>query len=202
MLKIVVLVSGSGTNLQAIINAINAKKIAAEIALVLSDKPNAYGLVRAENANIPALSMEPKDYHSREAYDTALAEVIADTGAELIVLAGFMRILGEAFVERFCERIINIHPALLPAFPGLNAQKQAWEYGVKVSGCTVHIVDSGMDTGPIIAQNVVPVLAEDTADSLAARILIQEHIIYPEVIGWWAENRIKVVDGKVVVNKE
>lgn len=201
MLKIAVLASGSGSNLQSIIDNIQAGKLDAQIQLVLSDKKDAYALKRAASAGIKTCYMNPKDYDDRVSYDKALAEEVKASGAELIVLAGFMRILNKVFLEKFNNRVINIHPALLPSFPGLHAQEQAWAYGVKVSGCTVHFVDCGTDTGPIIAQRTVPVLETDTADDLAKRILVEEHKIYPYVIQMIAEGRVQLVNNKVKINE-
>ncbi|MDD2568679.1 MAG: phosphoribosylglycinamide formyltransferase [Clostridia bacterium] len=201
MLKIAVLASGSGSNLQSIIDNIQAGKLDAQIQLVLSDKSNAYALKRAASAGIKTCYMNPKDYDDRVSYDKALAEEVKASGAELVVLAGFMRILNKVFLEEFNNRVINIHPALLPSFPGLHAQDQAWAYGVKVSGCTVHFVDCGTDTGPIIAQRAVPVLDTDTADDLAKRILVEEHKIYPYIIQMIAEGKVWLINNKVKINE-
>ncbi len=198
-LKIAVLASGRGSNLQSMIDAIAEKEIDAQIVRVLSDKKDAYALQRAKNNAIPCDYLQPSGYANREAYDLALAAKIKESGAELVVLAGFMRILSPAFLNCFPNRVINIHPALLPAFPGLHAQKQAFDYGVKISGCTVHFVDAGMDTGKIIAQKAVPVLDTDTADRLADRILVAEHALYPEVIGLFAQQKIKIINDKVKI---
>ena len=201
MLKIAVLASGSGSNLQSIIDNIQAGKLDAQIQLVLSDKSNAYALKRAASAGIKTCYMNPKDYDDRVSYDKALAEEVKASGAELVVLAGFMRILNKVFLEEFNNRVINIHPALLPSFPGLHAQDHAWAYGVKVSGCTVHFVDCGTDTGPIIAQRAVPVLDTDTADDLAKRILVEEHKIYPYIIQMIAEGKVWLINNKVKINE-
>jgi len=196
-LKIAVLASGRGSNLQAIIEGIQAGKIKGEIVLVLSDKESAFALERAQAFGIPTCHISPKNYSSREEYDAAIADAVEKSGASLVVLAGFMRILTSTFIDRFPGGIINIHPALLPSFPGLHAQRQAVEYGVKVSGCTVHFVDYGMDNGPIIAQRAVPVLDSDTEDDLASRILVQEHLLYSEVIARIAEGKVKLKGKKV-----
>lgn len=198
-LKIAVLASGRGSNLQSMIDAIAEKEIDAQIVMVLSDKKDAYALQRAKNNAIPCDYLQPSGYANREAYDLALAAKIKESGAELVVLAGFMRILSPSFLNCFPNRVINIHPALLPAFPGLHAQKQAFDYGVKISGCTVHFVDAGMDTGKIIAQKAVPVLDTDTADRLADRILVAEHALYPEVIGLFAQQKIKIINDQVKI---
>ncbi|MGI5891611.1 MAG: phosphoribosylglycinamide formyltransferase [Bacillota bacterium] len=198
-IKIAVMASGRGSNLQSIIDAIKEGKINGQIVLVLSDKADAYALKRAEIAGIPYDVLLPCDYSERDQYDAALAERIARSGAELIVLAGFMRILSAAFLDRFPNRVVNIHPALLPSFPGLHAQEQAFAYGVKVSGCTVHFVDTGVDSGPIIAQTCVPVLESDTIEDLTARILVEEHKLYPQVIAMIADGKVTVDGRKVFV---
>lgn len=191
-MKIAILASGRGSNMQAIVRAQQSGKIKGEIICVLSDKSNAAALDFAREQGIHIELLLAADYENRAAYDKALVARLKELDAELVVLAGFMRLLSADFVNAFPERIINIHPALLPAFPGLHAQKQALEYGVKVSGCTVHFVDSGMDSGAIIAQAVVPVLPDDTEDSLAARILEQEHQLYPQVVADFAAGKIRL----------
>ena len=191
-----VLASGGGTNLQAIINNIEAGRLSARIAIVISDKPDAFALERAKKHSIPTLFLNPSEYSGRDAYNRALAEELSRNGVELVILAGFMRIVTRELIEPFRNRIMNIHPALLPAFPGLHGQKQALDYGVKVAGATVHFVDEGMDTGPIIAQSAVPVLENDTEETLSARILEQEHILYSRAIGLFAEGRLEVVNGR------
>ena len=173
-LKIAVLASGSGSNLQAIIDEIKSGFLPVELALVLSDKPQAYALQRAEAAGVPTKVLLPADFASREDYDAELVRLLKASGAEAVALAGYMRLVTPVFLQAFSHRVLNIHPALLPSFPGLHGQRQAFEYGVKVAGCTVHFVDEGMDSGPIILQAPVPVLEDDDADSLAARILEQE----------------------------
>jgi phosphoribosylglycinamide formyltransferase 1 len=196
-----VLISGSGTNLQSIIDAVEAKKLDAKIELVLSNKPDAYGLVRARNHGLPVEVLEHKDFASREAYDQAVVDRLGARGVELVALAGFMRLLSPGFVKAYSNRIMNIHPALLPAFPGLHVQKKAVEHGVRFSGCTVHFVNEECDEGPIIIQAVVPVYPDDTAETLAARILIQEHRIYPRAIQLYAEGRLHIVGRKVLVDR-
>lgn len=178
-----VLISGRGSNLQAIIDAIAAGALDARIGVVISSRPEAAGLERAKRAGIETLCLDHRAYPTREDYDRALVEALGARGVGLVCLAGFMRLLSPVFVEAFPNAILNVHPALLPAFPGLDAQRQAWAHGVKVSGATVHLVDRDLDAGPIVLQRAVPVLDEDTADSLAARILEQEHRLYPEAIG-------------------
>jgi phosphoribosylglycinamide formyltransferase-1 len=195
-----VLISGSGTNLQAIIDAIEGKRLDATIKLVLSNKSGAYGLSRARGHGIPAEVLDHKSYASREAYDQAMVDLLRARGVELIVLAGFMRLLSPLFVKAYANRIMNIHPALLPSFPGLQVQKKAVEHGVRFSGCTVHFVNEECDQGPIIIQAVVPVFSDDTEQSLAARILEQEHRIYPRAIQLYAEGRLRIDGRKVIVS--
>jgi len=179
---IAVLVSGSGSNLQAIIDASERGEIPCRVGIVISNKADAYGLVRAEKHGIPTAVVSHRDFATREEFDARLVELIRRSGAELVCLAGFMRVLTPVFVRAFPHRILNIHPALLPSFPGTHGPRQALEHGVKFSGCTVHFLDEGVDTGPIVVQAVVPVYDDDTEESLAARILKQEHRIYPMAI--------------------
>ena len=195
-----VLISGGGTNLQSIIDAIEAKQLDAKIQFVLSNKADAYGLVRAKNHGIPTEVLDHKSFPSREAYDQAVVDLLHGRGVELVVLAGFMRLLSPVFIKAYSNRIMNIHPALLPAFPGLQVQKKALEHGVRFAGCTVHFVNEECDEGPIIIQAVVPVFADDTEDALAARILKQEHKIYPRAIRLYAEGRLHVVGRRVLVD--
>jgi phosphoribosylglycinamide formyltransferase 1 len=195
-----VLISGSGTNLQAIIDAIEANKLDATIRLVLSNRADAYGLVRAKNHGIPAEVLDHKNFTSREAFDAAAVETLKSRGVELVVLAGFMRLLSPVFVKAFSNRMMNIHPSLLPSFPGLHVQRRAVEHGVRFSGCTVHFVNEDCDEGPIIIQAVVPVFPEDTEETLAARILTQEHRIYPRAIQLYSEGRLRVEGRKVFVD--
>lgn len=199
MLPLVVLVSGSGSNLQAILDAIEDDRLNAEVRLVISNVAGVRALERAEKAGVATRVIPHKQFPSRDAFDAHLAEVVREAfeGAEgYVVLAGFMRILTARFLDAFPHRVINIHPSLLPAFPGVDAQKQALDYGVRVTGCTVHLVDAGTDTGPILAQAAVPVLDGDDRDALAARILEQEHKILPAVLEWIAEGRLHFVDGR------
>lgn len=198
-LRLGVLASGRGSNLQSIMDAAAAGKIKAEVAAVISDNKDAFALERARKAGIPALHVNPKDFGSKDEYERAVLMLLKEHGVQLVCLAGYMRIVGRVILDAFPNMVINIHPALLPAFPGLHGQQQAWDYGVKYSGCTVHFVDEGMDTGSIIIQAVVPVYDDDTADTLAARILEQEHKIYPEAIGLMAEGRLKLSGRKVFV---
>ena len=196
-----VLISGSGTNLQAIIDAIEAGKLDAKIEVVLSNKPDAQGLARAQKHGISTEILSHKNFPSREAYDEAVVNLLRGRGVELVVLAGFMRLLSPVFIKAYSNRIMNIHPALLPSFPGLNVQQQAVAHGVRFSGCTVHFVNQECDEGPIIIQAVVPVFADDTGEVLAARILEQEHRIYPRAIQLYAEGRLQVVGRKVAVDR-
>ena len=190
-----VLISGRGSNLQAMIDAIAAGRLRAEIAVVVSNISNAAGLDRARAANVPTLVMPHQEWSSRTAYDRALADALRARDVDLVCLAGFMRLLGPVFIDAFPHGILNIHPSLLPAFPGLDAQQQALQHGVKVSGATVHFVDAALDAGPIVVQAAVPVLTDDTAATLAARILVEEHRLYPEAIervlngGWRIDGR-------------
>lgn len=197
-LRLGVMASGRGSNLQSIMEAAAAGRIKAEVVIVFSDNKDAFALERARKAGIPALHLDPRDFASKDEYETAVLKLLNEHGVQLVCLAGYMRIVGRVLLDAFPDRIINIHPALLPAFPGLHGQQQAWEYGVKYSGCTVHFVDEGMDTGPIIIQAVVPVYDSDTEDTLAARILEQEHKIYPEAVGLIADGRLKL-DGRKVL---
>lgn len=195
-----VLISGGGTNLQSIIDAIEAKKLDAQIAVVLSNKADAYGLVRAKQHGIATEFVDHKKFSSREAFDQAVVDSLHARGVELVVLAGFMRLLSPLFVKAYSNRIMNIHPALLPAFPGLHVQQKALDYGVRFSGCTVHFVNEECDEGPIIIQAVVPVFPNDTEASLAARILKQEHRIYPKAIQLYAEGRLQIRGRRVLVD--
>ena len=178
-----VLISGRGSNLQAIIDAIASGRLDATIAVVIANKKRAGGLERARDAGIDTVVLEHTAYRLRQDYDDALVETLKRYRVRLVCLAGFMRLLGARFVEAFPERVLNIHPSLLPAFPGLNGQRQAWDHGVKVAGATVHIVTPELDAGPIVLQAAVPVEDADTTETLAARILVAEHRIYPQAIG-------------------
>jgi len=200
-LLIGVLISGSGTNLQSIIDAIEVKKLDAKIEVVLSNKADAYGLVRAQNHGIRTEVLDHKAFASREAYDQAVVDLLRARGVELVVLAGFMRLLSSVFVKAYSNRIMNIHPALLPSFPGLLVQMIALDHGVRFAGCTVHFVNEECDEGPIIIQAVVPVYPDDSEEQLAARILKQEHRIYPRAIQLYAEGRLHVVGRRVLVDR-
>lgn len=196
--KLGVLCSGRGTDLQSIIDAIEAGQVPAEIAIVLTDK-EAYALERARKAGIEAVCVDRKQFDGREPFEKALIEKLEAAGVTLVVLAGFMRILTPYFVGHFAGRIMNIHPALLPSFPGAHAHRDVLAYGVKVSGCTVHFVDEGTDSGPIIMQTAVPVLDDDTEETLGARVLKEEHRIYPECIRLYCEGKLKVEGRKVTI---
>jgi phosphoribosylglycinamide formyltransferase 1 len=195
-----VLISGSGSNLQAIIDAIEAQELDAKIQVVLSNRADAYGLVRAKKHGIPVEVLDHKSFPSREAFDQAVVNILRDREVELVVLAGFMRLLSPVLVRAYSNRIMNIHPALLPAFPGLHVQKKAVEHGVRFSGCTVHFVNEACDEGPIIIQAVVPVFPDDTEETLAGRILKQEHRIYPRAIQLYSEGRLHVEGRRVLVD--
>lgn len=200
-LRLGILASGRGSNLQAIMDQAAAGIMNAEVAVVISDNQEAYALERARLAGIPAWHIKYRDFPSKDAYEKSIVDLLQQHRVELVCLAGYMRLVGGVILAAFPNRIMNIHPALLPSFPGLHGQAQALDYGVKFSGCTVHFVDSGMDTGPIILQAVVPVYSEDTVDDLSERILEQEHKIYPEAIRLFAEGRLKVEGRKVYINK-
>jgi len=198
--KLAVLVSGRGSNLQAIIDNIEKGTLSAELAVVISDQADAYALERARKHNIPAVHVSAKGFKGkRDDYDALLVKELRKRNVELICLAGFMRIITPTLIKAFPNRILNIHPSLLPAFPGLHVQKKAIDHGAKFSGCTVHFVDQGMDTGPIIIQAVVPVLDNDTEDSLSERILKQEHKVYSQAIQLYAEGRLKVEGRRVLL---
>jgi len=194
------LASGRGSNLQAIIDNIEAGKTDAEVAVVISDKPAAYALQRARNHGIPEKYINPADYTGKNEYEKAIVESLRENRVELMILAGYMRLVGKTLLDEFPNRIMNIHPALLPAFPGTHGQRDALLYGVRFSGCTVHFVDGGIDTGPIILQAVVPVMQEDDENSLAARILREEHRIYSEAVQLFAEGRLRVEGRRVFIS--
>ncbi|MGH7857936.1 MAG: phosphoribosylglycinamide formyltransferase [Candidatus Binatia bacterium] len=201
-LSIGVLASGSGTNLQAIIDAIEARRLDAEIRVVLCNRSGAGALERARRHAVPTELVDHKAFATREAFDRRVIEVLRDRGVELVCLAGFDRLISPLFVDAFRDRILNIHPALLPSFPGLHGQRQALEYGVRIAGCTVHFVDEKTDHGAIVIQAAVPVRDDDTAESLADRILVEEHRIYPEAIRLFAEGRLRIEGRKVRIQGE
>lgn len=190
-LKLGVLVSGRGSNLQSILDAVQAGTLDAEVRIVISNRPGAQALDRAAAAGAKTCVVSHRDFASREAFDAALAAKLKSEQVEWVVLAGFMRVLTGVFIREMQGKIINIHPALLPSFPGIHAQKQAIDYGVKVSGCTVHLIDEGVDTGPILAQRAVPILDDDDEDSLSARILEQEHALMVEVLRGLADGSLQ-----------
>jgi phosphoribosylglycinamide formyltransferase-1 len=197
--NIVVLASGKGTNLKAIINAIENGKINGEIKLVLSNKKDAGALEIAKSKGIKAKFYDPSFFETRRGYDIYISEIIKKENPDLVVLAGYMRILSDEFIEAFEGKLINIHPSLIPSFQGIKAQKQALDYGAKITGATVHFVTKELDNGPIIIQGVVPVLLEDTEETLSKRILEIEHKIYPQAIKWFCDGRIKIKGRKVIV---
>ncbi len=197
-----ILLSGGGTNLQAIIDAIERRDLPAQIRIVVSNRRDAYGLVRARRHGLSTTVLSHTGFTSREEFDHHLVTLLRDHEVELVILAGFMRLLSARFIQAFPQRILNIHPALLPTFPGLRAQRQALECGVRISGATVHLVDEGMDHGPIIMQAAVPVYPDDTEDSLSARILDQEHRIYPAAIKLFAEGRVVVQNNRTLIRDE
>ena len=198
--NIAVLVSGRGSNLQSIINSIESGYIkSSKISVVISDVEDAYALQRARDHGILDIFIDPLSYTTKQEYEREILTILKDNSVDLVLLAGYMRLIGKELIAAYSNRIINIHPALLPSFKGLGAQQQAFEYGVKVSGCTVHFVDEGIDTGPIILQRCVPVLDTDTARDLAARILEEEHKIFPEAVKLFVEGKLKV-EGRIVVH--
>ena len=204
MLRIGVLASGTGTNLEALLDGCSAGLIDGRVVVVVSDVPGAGALQRAARAGAPAV-LRPSKGVDREAHDRALLEVLSEYRVDLVCLAGYMRIAGPSLLSAFgpspatrgCPRIMNIHPGLLPSFPGLHAQRQALAHGARVAGCTVHFVDEGTDTGPIIVQAAVPVLPDDTEEALARRILVQEHRIYPQAVRWFAQGRLSMAGRSV-----
>ena len=184
-----VLISGRGSNLQAIIDAIKDGRLKATVAIVISNRADALGLDKARTAGIETLVLPQSAYSTREEYDQVLVQHLQERQVDLVCLAGFMRLLSQVFIDAFPNAVLNVHPSLLPAFPGLDAQRQAWEHGVRVSGATVHLVTVDLDAGPIVEQAAVPVRADDTPETLAARILVEEHRIYPQAIA-------RILDGK------
>jgi phosphoribosylglycinamide formyltransferase 1 len=198
--RLAVLISGRGSNLQSIIDAIARGELDATIAIVVANRADAGGLLRARDAGIETLVLGTRDYTSRDAYDQALADALHARDVGLVCLAGFMRLVGAPLLRAFPDRVLNIHPSLLPAFPGLEAQRQAIDHGVRVSGATVHLVTAELDGGPIILQASVPVLDGDTPDTLAARILIQEHRIYPEAIRMVLDGKWKLAGRRFLLN--
>jgi phosphoribosylglycinamide formyltransferase-1 len=197
MKNIVILISGRGSNMEALIAARDAGQLPVNIAAVISNRPAAAGLETAEKAGIPAHYIDHKAFAERDAFDAALAECIDGFAPDLVVLAGFMRILSDGFVRHYAGRLMNIHPSLLPSFPGLHTHRRALDEGVRIHGCTVHFVTPALDHGPIIIQAAVPVLDSDDEATLAARVLRQEHRIYAQAVRWFAEDRLRLDDGRV-----
>ncbi|NGZ75379.1 phosphoribosylglycinamide formyltransferase [Saccharibacillus sp. VR-M41] len=197
--RVAVFASGSGSNFQALLDASRAGNLGAQISLLVCDKPQARVVERARAAGVPIFVFTPKEYESREAYERLILAELEKAKIDLVVLAGYMRLITSVLVEPYAGRMINIHPSLLPSFPGKDAAGQAIQHGVRVSGATVHFVDGGMDTGPIIAQRAVEVMAEDTAIELQARIQDTERLLYPEVVSWFAAGRVKLEGRKVVL---
>lgn len=196
MLELGVLISGRGSNLQAILDAIAADALDARVRLVIANSAGAPGLERARAAGVVTTVVSHRDHRDRASFDAALVERLQTAGVDWVVLAGFMRVITSTFLDAFPQRVINIHPSLLPAFPGVDAQTQALDHGVCVTGCTVHLVDEGIDAGPILAQAAVPVLPDDDRERLAARILAREHQLLVACLQWIAEGRMKVEAGK------
>jgi phosphoribosylglycinamide formyltransferase 1 len=199
MINVGVLISGRGSNLQAIIDATEKGIIPAKVAVVISNRADAYGLERAKKHGIPTAVFDPKKFEDKNTYELEIVKVLKEHKADLVCLAGYMRIIGTVLLEHFQKKILNIHPALLPSFPGLHVQKAALDHGAKISGATVHFVDEGCDTGPIIIQAPVSILEDDTEETLSARILEQEHKIYPEAIKLFAEGKLKIEGRKVKI---
>ncbi|HWI60645.1 MAG TPA: phosphoribosylglycinamide formyltransferase [Symbiobacteriaceae bacterium] len=197
MIRIGVMLSGRGSNLQALLDACAAGKVDGQVVVVISDKADAYGLTRARNAGVEAIFVDPAAYETKNAYNVALAETLKGKQVDLVCLAGYMRLVRKPLLQAFDGRVMNIHPSLLPCFKGLDAQKQALEYGVKVAGCSVHFVTEGMDEGPVILQAAVPVLEGDTVESLSERILGEEHRIFPEAVQLFAQGRLTVAGRRV-----
>ena len=193
-----VLISGRGSNLQSIIDAIASRRLDADVAVVASNRADAQGLQRARDAGIAAVYLSPSGYPDRDAYDRALAELLLARGVELVCLAGFMRLVGQPLLDAFPNRILNIHPSLLPSFPGLAAQRQALEHGVRVTGATVHLVNAELDGGPIVLQAAVAVLDTDTVETLSARVLVEEHRLYPEAIGLVLDRGWSIVGRRIM----
>jgi len=201
LLKLGVLISGNGSNLQSIIDHIENGTLRAVIKIVISNNPDAYGITRAKKHGLSCVVLKNGDFKNKEDFDAELINTLKKHDVELVTLAGFMRIISPRFLQAFPGRVMNIHPALLPSFPGLHGQKQAVDYGVKVSGCTVHFVDKGVDTGPIIRQCAVPVFDDDTEETLAARILKEEHKIYPQAIQLFADHKLEIRGRKVFIKQ-
>jgi phosphoribosylglycinamide formyltransferase-1 len=200
--RLAVFVSGRGSNMQSIIDACKDGRINGEVVVVISDKENAFALTRAKKEGISSFCLDPSRFATKQEYEEKLAQAISEYAVDYLLLAGFMRVLSPVFINAVRIPILNIHPSLLPAFTGLHAQRQALEYGVRFSGCTVHFVDQGVDTGPIILQAVVPVYPDDTEESLSQRILQEEHQLYPQAVQLLCEGRIRCEGRKVIITKE
>lgn len=201
-LEVAVLISGRGSNMESLARACAAPEFPARICVVVSNRPDAAGLDKAAAFGIPTAVVDHTEFDNRAPFEGALIDAIEEHGAELVCLAGFMRVLSARFIERFPRRILNIHPSLLPAFPGLHVQRKAIEHGVRYSGCTVHFVVPEVDAGPIVAQAVVPVEPDDTEERLAARILEQEHLVYPEAVRLFAAGRLKIDGRRVLITED
>ncbi|MBT3181864.1 MAG: phosphoribosylglycinamide formyltransferase [Deltaproteobacteria bacterium] len=197
-----ILVSGSGTNLQSIIDNCKSDRIDALVKVVISDSPEAFAIERAKKNNIDTVTVVRSEFDSRKSFEKKIVEILQSHKVELVCLAGFMRIIGKTLLGAYPNRIINIHPALLPSFPGLDGQKQAYDYGVKIAGCTMHFVDDKVDHGPIICQSSVPVMEDDTPQTLKDRILEEEHRIYPQAIQLYAEGKLKIKNRRVYILNE
>lgn len=200
MKSIVILISGRGSNMESLLAAVASGVLPVRIAAVLSNRPDAKGLETAAAQGVPTRVVDHKQFAEREAFDAAMAAAIDHFSPDLVVLAGFMRILSESFVRHYTGRLVNIHPSLLPAFPGLHTHRKALDEGVRIHGCTVHFVTPALDHGPVIVQAAVPVLDGDDEATLAARVLAQEHQVYPLAVRWFAEDRLRLVDGRVVLD--
>jgi phosphoribosylglycinamide formyltransferase-1 len=198
MKAIVILISGRGSNMESLLSAVASGALPVRIAGVLSNRPDAKGLETAAAQGVPTCVVDHKQFADREAFDAAMAAAIDRFAPDLVVLAGFMRILTDGFVRHYAGRLVNIHPSLLPSFPGLHTHRRALEEGVRIHGCTVHFVTPALDHGPVIVQAAVPVLDGDDEASLAARVLAQEHQVYPLAVRWFAEGRLRLVDGRVL----
>jgi phosphoribosylglycinamide formyltransferase-1 len=199
-LRVAVLISGRGSNMESLAHACAGEGFPASLCVVISNVASAEGLKKASSFGIPTAVVEPAKYDTKDAFEAEVIRVLEEHGAELVCLAGFMRVLSEAFVSRYPNKILNIHPSLLPAFPGLHVQRKAIEYGVRYSGCTVHLVVPEVDAGPIVLQAVVPIEPDDSEGSLAARILEQEHLIYPEAVKLFAEGRLRIEGRRVLID--
>jgi phosphoribosylglycinamide formyltransferase-1 len=202
LLKLGILISGNGSNLQSIIDHIEKGSLKAIIKIVISNNPDAFGITRAKKHAIPVVVLKNGDFKNKEEFDLELIRILKNNSVGLVILAGFMRIITPTLLKAFPQKVMNIHPALLPSFPGIHGQKQALEYGIKLSGCTVHLVDEGVDTGPIIIQSAVQVFDDDTEETLAERILEEEHRIYPQAIQFFAEGKIEIKGRKVSIKTE